>query len=437
MFAYDRVDLVCGAAAKAGINAGTDDRQINLASATFVSASSITISCNFKIATDFETRISGRDTDNRNYLIIATVQDVSITTTKATDRNALIVDVNSYDKDLDDSTLFVVNPNVKFYDVANQLKGSQVNGYGGDIVRAVVPFQVVNSGGQLLTSIGFRIDAVHTGSTGTFTLEEWIADTSDYCLDDGVQEISISQTKGYRLPSTHLCNKITVDRTSSLDQAIDVAHTQAQSGYTLSYPFTLRYETWRELDNADCDFGDATQDWSVIAAKSGWSIKGYVTASVYDPTTDHTTDFEQACMINVASTGATGATSTWCVITTTDETNIDQNGDISEVENTIVIANFYGNFASLPTGTTGYYGVLLLDQQTIGGANWVCPFSSVEDVRQADGNSPWVGVTGSTATCSVTIISSTHIQVKGMIDFEKLDTSINNYNLRAKLDYLK
>lgn len=431
VFAYDRVALTCGSGAAAGINLGTTYAQINTATATWVNVTTITITADFKMATALETIISGNSTDDRNYLIFVTVQDKTITQTKLTDMNSVIVDVNSYGKDLDDSTLFTINPNVKYYSASGSLIGSSVSGYGGDIVRAVAPFQVKNSGSQLITSIGVRTDAVYTGTTGTFTLEEWTADTSDVCLDDGVQVIDISQSKGYRMNSNSVLNKVTVSRTASLDTA-------TKAGYTLSYPFMLRYETWRTLPDADCDFGEATQDWSVITSRgNGWSIKQYITASVYDPATLHTTDFEQSCDIAVTSTGATGSTGAWCVITTYDNAGTySQGGDILEHENTTVIANFYGSFTSPPAGTTGYYGMLFLDQQTIGGVNWVYPFSSVSDIREANGTSPWMGATGSTGTCSVTLVSSTHIQVKAKLDYIKLSPSINNYNLRAKLDYL-
>jgi hypothetical protein len=435
-FAYDRVTLTCGAGSSSGINNGTDDKQINLAAATFVNSSTITITCGFRMATYLESRVSEKDSDNRNYLVFVTTQNSSITSTTTTDRNAVIVDVNSYGLDLDDSTLFEINPNVKFYNFSDSLLGSQVNGTAGDIVRAVVPFQIKKEG-QTITSIGVRIDAVYTGSTKTFTIEEWNADTSSFCLDDGVQEISITQNRGYRLPANHILNNITVSRNTSLDQSAGVRYPYAQSGYTLSYPFQLRYETWRTLENADCDFGDASQDWSVISNKPGWSIKTYITASVYDPDTDHTTDFEQPCIINVAPLGATGTTGTWSVITTYDNVGTNnQYGDILAEENTTVIADFYGSFLSLPTGTTGYSAILFLDQNTIGGNTWTYPFSSQEDLRKPDGNSPWISPTGGTGVCSIEIISSTHIQVKAKLDFTKLSPSINNYNLRAKLDYI-
>lgn len=429
-FAYDRAQLTTGGGAVSGINLGTTYSQISSATATYVSATKINVSVDFKMFEDLETRISGKSSDDRNYLIYVVVQDPSITQTKNTDMNAVIVDYNSYGKDLDDSTLFSITPNVKFYNGQGGLIGSEFNGYAGDWGYAYVPFSVKKSGSQLLYSIGVRFDAVHTGGTDTFTVEEWSADTSGVCLDDGVQEIDIEETKGYRLPSSHRMNRITVSRHTDLDTA-------NRAGYLLVYPFQLRYETWRTLEDADCDFGDATQDWSVISAKSGWSIKSYVTATVYDPATDHETDFEQKCNISVGSTGATGDTGTWCVITTYDDAGTNnQEGDILSYENTLVQADFYGDFSSLPTGTTGYYAMLFLDQQTIGGVNWVYPFSSYEDLRQADNNSPWIGATGDTGTCSIVLVNSTHIRVTAKLDYQKLSPAINNYNLRAKLDYL-
>lgn len=429
-FAFDRATLTCGAAPVGGINLGTNASQIFSAYATFVNAATITMHVTFRMAAALATKMSGKSSDNRNYLLFATVQDPTITATKGTDRNAVKIEVNSYSKNLDDSTLFGIFPNVNYYNASGGLLGSQVNGVAGDIVRAVAPFRVKNSGSQKLYSIGVRTDAVYTGATGTFTLEQWTSDTSSVCLDDGVQEISIQYNKNYRLPANHILNKITVTRNEALD-------TVQKAGYTLSYPFQLRYETWRTLDNADCDFGNATQNWAAISAKPGWSIKQYITATVYDPTTDHETDFTQECIINVSSTGATGSTGSWGVVTTYDDAGTTpQFGDILNYENTTVVADHYGDFSSLPTGVTGYYGMLFLDQQTLGGANWVYPFSSAEDLRQEDGGSPWMGPTGTTGVCTITLVSSTHIQIRAKLDYTKLSPAINNYNLRSKLDYL-
>lgn len=430
-FAYDRVDQQHGAPTKAGLNSGTNYQQITGITVTYVNSTTVTVSMSFTMASALATRISGKSEDDRNYVLFVTVQAPALTETKNTDMNSIIVDVNSYGKDLDDSTLFTITPNVKYYGPTGNLIGSEFNGAGGDIGYAYVPFQVKNSGSQLLYSIGVRTDAVPTGGTGTFTLEEWTADTSSYCLDDGVQEIAIEESKGYRLPETHRMNRITVERNVALDTA-------TKAGYLLVYPFMLRYETWRELPDADCDFGSATQDWSVISAKSGWSIKQYITATVYDPATDHETDFEQVQNISVVQIGSTGSTGTWGVVTTYDDAgSLEQYGDILNYENTTVVATFYGNFSSLPTGTTGYSVVLFLDQQTIGGANWVYPFSSYEDLRQADDSSPWIGQTGTTATVAIVLVNSTTIKAYAKLDYRKLQPSINNYNIRAKLDYLR
>lgn len=430
VFAYDRATVTCGAGAVSGINLGTNYSQIFSVTATYVSATQITVSADIKLATALANTIAANESDDRNYLIFVTTQDKTLTQTKSTDMNSVIVDVNSYAKDLDDSTLFTINPNVSYYNASGFNMGSSVSAPAGDIIRAVVPFQVKNSGSQKLYSIGVVTKAVHTGGTDTFVLESWEADTRDYCLDDGVQEIDISQSKNYRLPSSHVLNNITVSRNSSLDTA-------TLAGYTLSYPFFLRYETWRTIENADCDFGDATQNWADISAKSGWSIKQYITAEVYDPATDYTTSFEQSCDIYVKQTGATGDTGAWGVVTTYDNAGTNnQYGEILNYENTTVVANFYGNFSSLPSGTTGYLALLYLDQGNIGGVNWTYPFSSYEDLRQADGLSPWIGATGTTGTAQIVLVSSTNIRVTAKLDYTKLDPSIGSYNLRAKLDYL-
>lgn len=429
-FAYDRAIPIVGNPPVSGLNNGTTYKQIDAVTSDVPDPSELWVSVDFKMASALATRIGSKSADDRNYVLFITIQHQDLTQTKDTDMNSIIVDVNSYGKDLDDSTLWGITPNVKYYGPTGNLLGSSVTGAGGDMVYAQAYFSVKNSGSQILHSIGVRTDAVFTGDTGTFVLEEWVADTSGVCLDDGVQEINIVESKGYRLPENHRMNRITVQRYPTLDTA-------TRAGYALAYPFQLRYETWRRLEGADCDFGQATQDWSVISSKSGWSIKQYVTAEVYDPATDHTTEFEQECSISVVPTGSTGSTGTWCVVTTFDDAGTtEQYGDILNYENTTVRATFYGNFSSLPSGTTGYYAMLFLDQNTIGGVNWVYPFSSYEDLRQADDNSPWIGATGTTGTVAIVQVSATEIRATAKLNWQKLQPSINNYNIRAKLDYL-
>lgn len=429
VFAYDRALVTGGGGSAVGINLGTTYSQIQTASLTYNSTTSVTVTCAINCATALETRFGLKSLSDLNYFIFVTVQGTTVTSSTTTDRVAVKGDVNSYFTNKDDSTLFTITPAVSFTDAFGNNIGNAVRGRSGDIVKAVIPFTVKNTGTQLLESIGIRIQGQTTGATDAFTLEETTFDTSSYCLDDGIQMIDISQSKNYQLPVGSTLNEITVVRNSALDTA-------TKRGYLFTYPFKLRYETWRTLSNADCDFGDATQDWSVITNKSGWQIKAIVTASVYDSTTDWTTDFEQNCEVTVSSS-PTGSTNSWGTVTTYDSDHLyNQYGSVFSDQVTKVVANFYGNFTSLPTGTTGYNGVLYLDQKEIGGVTWTQSFSTQSDIRPTDGSSPWMPVTGSTGTATLIKLSNTNIQLTAYLDYKLLSPSIDNYNIRAKLDYI-
>lgn len=428
-FAYDRANCYNGITGT-GFNSGTSDRQIKSALLTFVNSTAVNIVADISLASDLQNRINGKSDDNRNYFLFVTIQSPTISATNRTDRIAIKVDCNSYFANKDDATLFQISPAVSFSDLSGNNLGNSVVGNGGDFILSTIPFKVKNAGSQKLQSIGVRIQAQTTGGTNAFTLEETIFDMSSYCLQDGIQQLAISQDKNYQLPENNPLNNIIVERMKSLDNT-------NYACYNLYYPFQLRYEDWRLLNGADCTFGNATQDWSVISNRSGWEIKLIITASVYDPATSWTTDFEQSNSIVVNPPSATGSTGTWCIITTYDSSNTNnQFGNVFLDQPTLVVADFYGNFSYFPTGAIGYYGILYLDQQQIGGTIWVQPFSTQQDVRIESGISPWIPTTGTTGTATLIKISNAHIQLSGMLNHQLLSASINNYDFRAKLDYI-
>ena len=423
-FAHDLAKQTAGAAAVDGINLGTAYRQIDNVTITYNSPTQITINYTSQLSTALKNRIDAKREDNRYYLIAVNVQSPSVTTTKGTDRVALIADVNTYDCNKDDATLFEVDPEIEFLEPSGTGIGNVCTVFAGGDVIASVPFKVKNSVSALLTNLSVTIQAEHA-TNGNFTLETWANNYPDACLTNGVQSLDYSTTRGYKLPSG-VNSLITVERYPTLDDA-DYA------GYKLTYPFRARYEEWQTLPDANCDFKPATQDWSVISAASGWQIKFVVGASVL-ATNDYTTEFQHRANIDVLPSTATGTTGISCVINTynTDGDPITPTSVLIE-ENTLIEAVFTGlpDMTVLPAGATGIWGCLYLDFPGIGGATAQYMFSSEVDCRAPD--NPFISI-NSTDRANVNITTGS-VTVSAFLDHTKLNPSITNYQLRAQMGY--
>ena len=423
-FGHDRAKQTAGAAAVDGINLGTTYRQIDNLTVTYNSASQITINYTSQLSTALKNRIDSKRDDNRYYVIAVSVQSPSVTTTKGSDRVALIADVNTYDCNKDDATLFVVDPEITFETPGGVEIGNVCTVPAGSDVLAVVPFKVKASVGGILDELTVTIDAIHA-TDGTMNLESWGNAYSDGCLTNGVQTLSISQSRGFRLPGNEN-NLIAVQRYATLDDA-------DYNGYILKYPFRTRYESWQQLPNAVCDFKGAVNDWSLITAAAGWQIKFIVGAKV--TANNYQTQFYHRANIDVTAATATGSTGVYGVVQTYTAdgiTPLDANA-LLEDENTLIEATFDGlpDMTVLPVGATGVWAAIYLDFPGIGGVTSEYCYHSEFDAK-IPGN-PFVSV-NSTDRPLITITTGS-ITVKALIDHTQISPSTTQYQIRALMGY--
>ncbi len=86
----------------------------------------------------------------------------------------------------------------------------------------------------------------------------------------------------------------------------------------------------------------------------------------------------------------------------------------------------------MPTGTTSFYGILALDNDPTGGVTYTRIISSQTN-RETD--SPWIGLPLSTNNARVTINGTASVLVEAVIDYTKIDMSLPNYFITARLGF--
>jgi hypothetical protein len=430
-FRYDRKMLTEGAAPANGDAFGTAYQSITAAEANRISASELQILYRCDLAAAYSTLMGTKDADNRNYLIFVTPQDVAVATTVTTDRNAVICDVANYTTDQSDSTLFqIIGGDIYFheypYEIANEF--TDYKGWVGDMVLAQGQFQVKALSNVQLKTLCFKIEATKA-LHDNIILEQYQFNINSFVPDkDLIQQIDILEPTGFKCNDDSIYAYIELQRVSALD-------TGSYAAYDFRYPFKLRWESWVQLISQYYDNG--TQDWATYEA-DGWAIKLNIYATCYDVTNDWTTDFLHTASLTVDEFDVNAPTAYRCVVTTWDEaetTNLE--GEILTYENTVVKAQFSGDFSALPAGATGYYGVFSLDSPEIGGV-FYNQYSSTEEDVILDGI--WLGYTGNRA--EITKLNNFVVELKAVIDYTKIpDLSGGKYPLNytmisAKFGYL-
>ena len=207
------------------------------------------------------------------YLIFVTCQDYLITNKGASDKVAVLVDVNTavgisvdefYNTDgvCSVNTLFLDHPNNN----DNSLAFTDYKGWLEDSVVTRSNIQILKQNNQQgigsniitnnwsLTDLTIKIEAENIiDDTRFFTLEErtflpnvYESVARDFILPNGVPQNQIIWSEGLE--------------------------TATHKQYDLQYPFKIRWEDWRVLYGADSDFPNADQDWvNYITAR--WNVK--------------------------------------------------------------------------------------------------------------------------------------------------------------------
>jgi hypothetical protein len=379
--ANDRVLLSESTSPQNGINFGSISKWLTAVSVTVNNPMSASITFTSDIFVALQSRILAAGSENWKYLIAVTVQTPTITTTRSIDRVSMITAFTDFIHDYDETNLFqLVSHFFTDYPYGDQY--TDINAYAGEAVVADSIFRVRNN--AKLKQIGGLIRATHATLT-PFTLKEISFDTSGYCIADSTdaQAIGISQATGYRVVESDPLFATTVVRSPSDDNVNGKA-------YRFKFPFKLRYEDWIAFAGANCDFPDATQDWSVYAAASGWSLEYILTGTVGNLNSVFDTQYERTAAISLLGAGQTGS-SVLATITTLDETEAyDLEGSIYLDEKTTVRATFL-NALPPPSGYSRAYVTLVLDADAIGGETYAYKFNTNDAPANLVFSSPWIG----------------------------------------------
>lgn len=316
-------------------------------------------------------------TAGRNYLIWVTPQNSNVVEMVASNRSAILGDVNEAVTDTDDDTLLEIvtngQPDVYFYkcdncddsaDLASLTPETGFNDYVGGYGINWTQFKVksgcvINS---IKTSFEVQVTVAATSELlGSFPLEEWNLDTSSF-WDGNINQINVDQPRNFPLATEDLRNTRKIIRNTNIDGG-------GYYGYDMIYGFQMGYQYWQNLVNYYKVFNRYhTNYWAVYS--QGYVGKttdpGYTrivpvtqTTKIYfkiewevlDNTTEVVTTFTHYA--NVYCYDENGNTSGWTLTQdTTDKFGNSLSGVIQQDEPTTVVVSISGGSLATPVGYT-------------------------------------------------------------------------------------
>lgn len=398
-FFFDRVFSTVGAVAEDGEFFGTDYQVITDCEFDFVSAGVVTCTFIFSAGSALASYWQGKADSDRDYVIFISTQGTTFTTTKNHDRVSARADFQSADFDKTDTTLVqLVGTGImafEYPDTGMTPVGS-IEGLSGDPWYVEIPFRVkktaVNGETPTVQTISFQVVAQKTGEQD-FVIEEKVVDCSQMKKLLGVQQLDISEERGFITYAGDPCNEVVVSREDAYD-------TETYAGYTSRYGLALRYESWMDalslylLSNAGSAVPAITkyidqisQDWSRYNNVQGWNLffRWNITVRGVD---GFDNDYFSQIPVKVTAPnviiweGGDLAYSYSLKYYLADGS--EEVGSILLDEKTLVRATYTGGF-TLPDGAGGYYGWMAANAS--GGTVFDRRFASSEIPSET--SSPW------------------------------------------------
>jgi len=432
-FRFDRILLTEGSAAVNGEQYANVNRCITQAQAVLINANELKITYICSLSNDYNTFLTQKDSLNRNYLIFATPQNKAVTTTRATDRNAVICDTSIYTTDNTDDSLFKIiesdsSNDITFHSYPDEVMNDFTNAnlFNNDYCLARGNFEVKTGIGATIKSLTFKIEAIKIYEDNII-LEQYPLNLSSFTPDlNGVQQIDITDPTAFKVDANSIYDNYIIQRNPGLDNG-------DYSVYFFEYPFKIRYETWIALISKA--YPNGTNDWASYQ-KQGWTIQFNIYAECLDANGNETDFLHTSYLIcNSFDAQQTGIKAT--IETFNDDETINLDGAIDTTGNTVVVVTFKGNFISLPANTTDLIGILTIDSPDIGGATYSQSTSNVEPVLNGG---VWLGYINDMA--QLTQIDNYTIQVKGILDITKLNglsgnvSRLNLLSLYGKIGFI-
>jgi len=359
---------------------------------------------------------------------------ISVITDDYTQPHATSKEVNVL-CDYNDFLNSIDNPNLLSLDYCKFWEhpfNSTVTGTGTKDFRGWITDGVKNeteftlSAGATLNYLKFKIRAKNSVTLDEFDVMLYDFDLSGYPVIGGQRVVSINTTRGFKLV------------TASLNNLVSFANTGTTNQYLLKFALKLRWEDWIELLSADQDFYNATllnnglsQKWSNYSdAVANWTLEILQIATVEDPLTGTTTDFNIVSDLkshNFAEDGNTPPL--WTVALETFEGAVSlgtgNNAKYSLTQDTLVVATFTSSGA-LTTGAL--YGLIYIEQYQQGGIYNQWQLSTEELPASNNWLKP---VTGQTKA-KLTILGANQLKVEAMIDYTK---AFGDISIAARIGY--
>lgn len=417
-FIYERAVVTNNGTVVQGENTG-DYHFIKNVSANYIDTANAQIDFTVEFSNTLINIFDDKQENNRDYLIFVTT-DRGTEGYYHTTLSSLIIDVNQYQCDKDDPTLFRVIDEWGFltYPYCNGVEFSNLNVFPRDTIVAKGQFYVKQGNADfpvILKKISTNI--VVTNSTNSFPLETFSIDTSNVIPNfDNVQLINFEQDRDFIIPFQDCRNTIRLMRMPTLDIT-------GYNAYEFIYPFKVRWEEWRRLDGADRRFSFPTQNWQVYANQPDWSLKFTVNASVeYN---DYTTDFEIITW---------GTIKDPCAISySVDFETFDVTGghDFETViaidQDTFVKTSIYGDFTNYTADEL--YGILHLDAWGVGG---IAYSQEIGTIIPVDEDFVWYGA-NDTRVATLTKISNSRMELTAYLDYKFLPKDTDQFILAVTI----
>lgn len=263
--------------------------------AIYVSPSEIRIEAIYKVDSTITSLISGLDSENRNYFLIASVEDHSLSL-DSSDRTTLLCDVNEFSTSVDDATL--LDGTTKIYEHPANIGGIGTFDYKGwveDGILTETDFYVDIAKDTLLDSAEVVIVAENSVTGESFDLESLQFTPNSFPYTD-TYEVQITSTRGFRLNPASQFQVISFER----NPASDIG---TKRYYKVLYPLKLRWEDWLRQIASNYFFDSSklnnglNKDWVNYSMIGDWNVYFKFKA---DCTTDEgTTNFEIVSLIDI------------------------------------------------------------------------------------------------------------------------------------------
>lgn len=435
VFMHDRCEMTVGTGLFSdGDKAGTGFQIITLSKAD-ISGGVLDVIFTADLGASLVTTLDAVGSQNWNYLIWVTPQFQSITTLADANRNSVMVDVNTFFTNTDDTTALVINTDgttdvhyFRYPDV-NVNPVTNISDFVGSYPYAKCGFKTNGK----INSVRVRFEVqVFDGSSnlvGTFNLEDWNKDTTGF-WNGAFSDIDIEETRDFNLPDGDIRNTRSIVRDATLDGG-------GYYGYKIIYGFQLGYIFWIPTDVSPEFNNYAVQYWAAFTQgqvggssliPSGYTtqIQQIFTWQIENVTTGIVTEFNHSCDIDIYDQFNGGAPDG--TIATTDQYGNNLGGLILADAPTTITITYNGHGTTIGTPVAPYTSIVgIMGVYRDDGMNQVFDWTTSEG--DSTPNTLW------TTTPIITIVSPIQVTVSGTIDFSQSELPISTYRIIQTLSY--